>query len=295
MRLEVISDYGATTTEISNRATPELIKETMASLDWQRFHQVVLSKPNGDWIEVGGSINPDEGLSVMWEEAGAQEVIAPASVAEMTGFLLGFLSENNEWRNARTTRTAEADASQLSPPHPTRRGLAPKILGLGFVGLLLVAALFLLRETYFGVVSEYWPTAPGTIDHSSIAEHYGTDADDNETVSYFAEVRYSYSVDHRYYEGDRVSFGGKSSSDSEDLIARSISTKYPVGRPVSVRYDPTHPQRAVLEPGVNLGLVLLHIVFWGIGGGVLFKLVQRRWLQKPITVGAKADDPTAGT
>jgi hypothetical protein len=168
------------------------------------------------------------------------------------------------------------------------------ILGLGFVGLLLVAALFLLRETYLGVISEFWPTAPGTINHSSIAERYSTDADDNETVSYVAKVRYSYSVGHRYYQGDRVSFGG-TMGDSEGRIARSISTKYPVGRPVSVRYDPTHPQRAVLEPGIHLWLLLLNIVFWGIGGGVLFKLVRGRWLQKPITVGAKAEDLTAAT
>jgi hypothetical protein len=94
MRLEVISDYEGTTTEVSDRATPELIKYTMASLDWQRFHQVLLSKANGDWLEVGGSLNPDEGLSVMWEEAGEQKVIAqpPASVAELTDFLLAFLS-----------------------------------------------------------------------------------------------------------------------------------------------------------------------------------------------------------
>ncbi|MCU0836864.1 MAG: hypothetical protein MUC77_20925 [Chromatiaceae bacterium] len=115
MRLEVTSDYGATTTEISDRATPELIKETMASLDWQRFHQVQLSKANGEWLEVGGSLNPDEGLAVTWEEAGELEVIAPASVAEMTEFLLGFLSGNDEWRNAGTTRTAEPNANQLSP------------------------------------------------------------------------------------------------------------------------------------------------------------------------------------
>jgi hypothetical protein len=100
MRLEVISEYGARTTELSDRATPELIKETMASLDWQQFHQVLLSKPNGEWLEVGGSLDPDEGLSVIWEEAGEQQVITqpPASVAELTGFLLAYLSGTDDWK-----------------------------------------------------------------------------------------------------------------------------------------------------------------------------------------------------
>lgn len=100
IRLEVISEYGARTTEISDRSTPELIKEAMASLDWNRFHQVLLSKANGDWIEVGGSLIPGEGLSVTYVEADEQKVIAraPASVAELTGFLLGYLSGTDEWK-----------------------------------------------------------------------------------------------------------------------------------------------------------------------------------------------------
>ena len=62
-------------------------------MDWQRFQQALLSNANGDWIEVGGSLDPDEGLSVIWDEAGEQQVLAQplASVAELTGFLLGYL------------------------------------------------------------------------------------------------------------------------------------------------------------------------------------------------------------
>ncbi len=57
MRLAVISEYGARTTGLFDRDTPELIKGTMASLDWQRFQQALLSNANGDWIEVGGSLD----------------------------------------------------------------------------------------------------------------------------------------------------------------------------------------------------------------------------------------------
>ncbi len=42
------------------------------------------------WVEAW---IPDEGLSVIWDEAGEQQVLAQplASVAELTGFLLGYL------------------------------------------------------------------------------------------------------------------------------------------------------------------------------------------------------------
>ncbi|MEM7249217.1 MAG: hypothetical protein AAF533_28135 [Acidobacteriota bacterium] len=100
MKLRVLSDYGAEERVVSEEATVALVRSTMRDLDWQGFHQVVLEKVGGDWLEVGGSLNPDDGLSVMFEEGGVQHVIAepPATVDEMTDILERYLQGDERWR-----------------------------------------------------------------------------------------------------------------------------------------------------------------------------------------------------
>ena len=100
MRLRVLSNYGETERVVTDQATAEAVESTMSSLDWQGFHQVVLERPNGDWMEVGGSLDPSDGLSVMYEENGRQFVIKvpPTTVGEMTAMLTGYLSNTEEWK-----------------------------------------------------------------------------------------------------------------------------------------------------------------------------------------------------
>lgn len=101
MKLEVISDYGSKTTVVSDEATSNIVNDTMRSLDWNRFHQVVLTQGNGDWIEVGGSLDPSDGLSVMYQENNKQVVIKspPTSVDEMTAFLVSYVARSDDWKN----------------------------------------------------------------------------------------------------------------------------------------------------------------------------------------------------
>ncbi len=101
MKLYHIENYGAKTHGISKNASIEDIESLMQELDWQGFHQVVLEKNNGDWLEVGGSLNPEDGLSVMFEENGKQLVIKtpPQTVVEMMDFLTMYLSGSQDWKN----------------------------------------------------------------------------------------------------------------------------------------------------------------------------------------------------
>ena len=41
MKLRVISDFGAIEQVVTDAATAEIVRETMASLDWKGFHQVI--------------------------------------------------------------------------------------------------------------------------------------------------------------------------------------------------------------------------------------------------------------
>lgn len=96
----VVSNYGRETNVISENTSLEIIAKTMKNLDWQGFHQVVLERRNGDWLEVGGSLNPSDGLSVMYEEKGERKVIKdpPTSVDEMIGFLFDYFENKTDWK-----------------------------------------------------------------------------------------------------------------------------------------------------------------------------------------------------
>lgn len=95
MKLWTLSDYGQIENVISTSSTLKDIEQTMANLDWNKFHKVILEKPNGDLIEVGGSLVED-GLSVMYIEEGKEHVISapPTTVNEMSNFLKWYLNED---------------------------------------------------------------------------------------------------------------------------------------------------------------------------------------------------------
>lgn len=279
MRLEVFSDYGRETAVVTDQATPGVIRDTMQSLDWQVFHQVLLSKPNGDWLEVGGSLNPDEGLSVTWEEAGVQGVIAqpPASVAEMTDALLLFLAGKDGWKgndprggapNPRGKATSQAPESQGS----RWATVLLSVIAIGWIAMAVLAA----RETYYGLASLSWPTTVGSIISSKVVETSDKDEDGHETTSQRAKVEYRYVVGHRVFQAGRISFAGSSDSAHE-----TVRQYYP-GSTVSVHYDPTRPDRAVLHPGIGIGLVAIDLFLWGVIGYFLFLWLRGsgRWKRK---------------
>lgn len=99
MELTVLSNYGAEEKIISDNTTIEQIRETMKELDWNDFHQVVLSIDNSNWIEVGGNLNED-GLSSMYEENGKQFVInkPPSSVEHMTEILISYFNGDGKFK-----------------------------------------------------------------------------------------------------------------------------------------------------------------------------------------------------
>ena len=69
-------------------------------LDWSGFHQVVLTKSNGDWLEVGGSLDPSDGLSIMYEEGGKQVVIkeAPKNIDLLIKVSTTYAGNSDEWK-----------------------------------------------------------------------------------------------------------------------------------------------------------------------------------------------------
>jgi hypothetical protein len=106
-----------------------------------------------------------------------------------------------------------------------------------------------IRNLWLAQNSTAWPTIQGVILVSELEYH-------DETTE--AKVKYEYVVNNRRIEAMGVSYGDYGSSNSRH--ARGILLKYPQGKEVLVSYQPSNPERSVLEPGFNYGVLGLPLV-----------------------------------
>jgi len=109
--------------------------------------------------------------------------------------------------------------------------------------------------------SASWPTADGTITKSEVS--LSTDADGGETYS--PEINYSYNINNTNFINNTIKFGENSYGNRRK--AEVIAGDYPIGKNVTVYYDPEKPERSVLEPGLSAGSYIV------IGIGIFFILI----------------------
>ena len=120
-----------------------------------------------------------------------------------------------------------------------------------------------------------WPAVQGQVIATQIREE-----SHEEGRSFIPEVRYAYRVQGQTYTGDRLSFGLPPEFWSRHK-AETFLADYPVGHPVTVFYNPEHPDDAVLErstPDVGyyaaLSLILLPL------GLALLGMAFSQWLTR---------------
>lgn len=131
--------------------------------------------------------------------------------------------------------------------------------------------------------SRAWPTVTGKITHSEVTEDIQREMekdDDDETrvreritKMYGVKLAYDYVVAGVAHAGTRLywSDGIKVSGDGP---ARKIVEKYPVGRAVTVYYQPDDPTTALLDPGAIKGAVMSGVFALAFGAfGVVFLMV----------------------
>ena len=150
---------------------------------------------------------------------------------------------------------------------------------LGIAAVITGGILFLVGVVFGGAAagaigiaraSRSWPTVPGRVVRSEIR----TNRKANGLPGFRTLVRYEYVVDGEEYEGRELA-GGDFPYRSAHRATRRLAA-YPVGAAVTVRYDPTEPEIAVLEAGVSpdvlyppaiatmLVAVALAILSWGV-------------------------------
>jgi len=121
-------------------------------------------------------------------------------------------------------------------------GISVGIIGLGIGS----------ENVWHSLKCESWPHTDGVIRTANI---------ERETSRrYHASISYNYEVDHVPYTSTRIAFEVYVGDKDR---AQNLADRYSVGQRVQVFYSPTHPEDAVLEPGIFGGT-------WtelGVGGG----------------------------
>lgn len=115
------------------------------------------------------------------------------------------------------------------------------ILGAMLFPFVAYQLLRLKAEEALACVARSWRTARGTVQSVELQARWIWSAG----RMYSLRIRYAYEVDGIAYQGDRLAFAPRLLHDWEAVNA--LYRKYPVQAVVSVHYDPTVPEDAVLE------------------------------------------------
>jgi hypothetical protein len=146
---------------------------------------------------------------------------------------------------------------------------------LGFFALFwssitLVFDGFLAWSAYCQIRAQNYAATTGVVTHSAVERQ----SDSEGSNTYSPNIKYKYAVAGKEYSGNRYRFGQDSSNDHS---AQRIVTEHPVGKQVSVYYDPDRPSEALLRPGLEgsdlfmamflLPFNLVMLGLWSVIGG----------------------------
>ena len=126
-----------------------------------------------------------------------------------------------------------------------------------------------VRDIYFAFKSKQWPTATGkVVDLDIVTTPAGRGSYTIPLVGYEYEVR------GVRYTSKRIDYSGRGSSfGAWSRPSRDYLRRYREGGPLTVRYDPNEPRRAVLETGPTLGNFLRLLIGFAILGLAILSLL----------------------
>ncbi|MBT4311172.1 MAG: DUF3592 domain-containing protein [Anaerolineae bacterium] len=132
------------------------------------------------------------------------------------------------------------------------------VLIFGIVGVVMLVKYF--RDKKKSEESQAWSGTSGRITESYVRESQSQDSDGYTSTTYYPEVRYLYQVMGVEYDGKRVAFGGDVGGSRKKANERI--GQYPVGKTVTVYYDPNNHEDAVLERRIgSKTMLIIGIVF----------------------------------
>lgn len=123
--------------------------------------------------------------------------------------------------------------------------------------IFILGIAFLLYSIYCykkSKDSEKWSKTKGQISKAYMGEFT-----DSNSVSYKAEIEYSYNVADKVYNSKRKYYADHLLSSSY-WSTKKLVDKYRVGDTIDVYYNPQYPKDAVLEQGVHFSVIAFFIV-----------------------------------
>jgi hypothetical protein len=101
--VHIVPNFGDDPTIFSPDISAQAVHSALQSVDWiNGFNQVVVVISPGVSMEVGGSLNPDHGLSAIYRNRpeGVEAVTkdAPESIADLEAILQAFLKRDDSWQ-----------------------------------------------------------------------------------------------------------------------------------------------------------------------------------------------------
>lgn len=111
-----------------------------------------------------------------------------------------------------------------------------------------------------GIESEKWPHTKGVIISNEIEVKPGDKK--NSTPHYLVHLKYDYQLKDTRYTGTTITFKGM---DGSKEGAQELSNQYPVGRTVSVYYNPSNNKDTTLEVGLDkflYGFIIAPLLVW---------------------------------
>ena len=158
-----------------------------------------------------------------------------------------------------------------------------RIFGLVFLLVGIGLLYFNVPKARQAYATKGWPTTSGTVEKSSVksesAQSIKDAGDRSPTVLetyYKAAISYRYNVEGKEHTSDRLVRHEMSSRSSGGAVA--ATQRYPVGATVTVHYDPSSPDIAVLETNIGTMILALNaagLLFTLMGmGGLLFSPIN---------------------
>ena len=112
-----------------------------------------------------------------------------------------------------------------------------------------------------------WPTVSAKVVTSHIEQEASVSARRGAQTNYLARIEFQYTVDDTVFTSTDLWFDSEPVSTNRlDMV--KLTDEYPVGKTISVYYNPAKPQRAVKIPDKNATLVK-----WAMGGGALSLII----------------------
>jgi hypothetical protein len=125
------------------------------------------------------------------------------------------------------------------------------IITFGFI----LVSLWMLYRAYAprlkSRAAQSWPTTTADILETGTEEDRVRSSTGKANIAFVPTIRYSYTVNGKKYEGDRITFA---KAGFEFITASNIRDQFKEGTQTEVSYNPKDPSESVLRPVSKVGM-----------------------------------------